>query len=69
MIEAVYYVFFWILIFEVAVFCFLNLPTPRGWKGKIVNFLTTSKAMNMIMKIHLGCCFLAAIFYYDCHTT
>lgn len=69
MIEAVYVVFFWILVLEVIVFCFLNMPTPRGWKSKVIKVLTTSATVKTLMKIHLGCCLLAGLFFYDCYRT
>ena len=65
MIDAVYVVFFWILVVEVAIFCFINLPTPRGWKGKLINFLTSSTKMRTFMKIHFGLCLLAGLFFLD----
>ena len=68
MIEAVYLIFFWILVVEVVVFCFLSI-TPVKWKGKVVKVLTTSSIVKTLMKAHLGCCLLAALFYYDCYST
>jgi hypothetical protein len=69
MIEAIYAIFFWILVLEVLVFMFLNMPTPRGWKAKVIKFLIHNKTLKTIMKIHLGCCFIAALFFYDCYRT
>ena len=42
MIELVYIVFFWFLLFEVVLFLLLNMPTPHGIKGKVTRFLTTN---------------------------
>lgn len=69
MIEAIYIIFFWILVLEVLLFMFLNMPTPRGWKSKIIKFLINNKSIKTIMKLHLGCCFVAALFFYDCYRT
>jgi len=67
MFDLVYSVFFMILLLEVGLFLFMNLPTPKGWKGKIVKFLNTNKSIKTIMKVHLGCCLLSAIFFMDCY--
>lgn len=65
MIELVYYVFMWGLVVETVIFLFLNLPTPRGIKGKIVDFLATHRFVGYLMYLHLGCCILAAFFFFD----
>lgn len=69
MIEFIYIIFFWFLILEVTVFVLLNIPTPHGFKGKIVRFLTTNKTVWMIMKIHLAACIIAAFFFFDLNQT
>ncbi len=68
MYEMVYPVFFWILVFEVFVFCLLNMPTPRGWKGKMIYFLTNSKMIKSIVMCHLIIIFLAVFFYIDANS-
>jgi hypothetical protein len=65
MIEIVYVVFFWALIIETVLFIFLNIPSPTGVKGKIVNFLTTHRYVTFVMYLHLIFCILAAFFYLD----
>lgn len=67
MFELVYTLFFFVLILEVVVFLFLNLPTPRGWKGVIIRFLNTNKHIRTLMRGHLGLCLIAAFFMYDCY--
>lgn len=67
MFELAYSFFFVVLLFEVVVFLFLNLPTPHGWKAVIIKFLNTNKHVKSVMRLHLGCCLLAGFFYYDCY--
>ncbi len=66
MFELVYTLFFFVLILEVIIFLFLNLPTPHGWKAVIIKFLNTNKHVKTLMKAHLGFCLLSAVFLYDC---
>lgn len=65
MIDAVYVVFLWALVAESIVFILLNIPTPRGAKGWMVNFLSTNKFVGYIMYAHLIFCILALFFYFD----
>jgi hypothetical protein len=69
MIEFIYPVFFWFLVVEVVLFSFLNLPSPKGWKGAVVNFLNTNIYVQKILKAHLWLCITALFFFYDCYTT
>jgi hypothetical protein len=69
MIEFIYPVFFWILVIEVAIFSFLNLPSPKGWKGAVVKFINTNIYVKKFLKVHLWICLLALFFFYDSYTT
>lgn len=69
MIEFIYPVFFWILVIEVAIFSFLNLPSPKGWKGAVVKFVNTNIYVKKFLKVHLWICLLALFFFYDSYTT
>jgi hypothetical protein len=69
MIEFIYPVFFWILVIEVAIFSFLNLPSPKGWKGTVVKFINTNIYVKKFLKVHLWICLLALFFFYDSYTT
>lgn len=69
MIEFIYPVFFWILVLEVFIFCFLNLPSPKGWKGAVVRFVNTNKYVKQFLKVHFWICFLALFFFYDSYNT
>jgi hypothetical protein len=53
----------------VLLFSFLNLPSPRGWKGAVVNFINTNLFVQKILKLHLWLCIAALFFFYDCYTT
>ena len=65
MFEIIYSIFFVVLVAEVVLFLFLTLPTPRGWKGTVVNFLNTNTTVQTIRKAHLGFCLIAAFFLWD----
>jgi hypothetical protein len=65
MFEIIYSIFLVVLIAEVLIFLFLTLPTPRGWKGKVVNFLNTNAAVQTLRKVHLAFCLIAAFFLWD----
>lgn len=67
MFELAYTLFFFVLVLEVLLFLFLNLPTPYGWKAVIIRFLNTNPKVKTIMKAHLGFCLLAGLFYFDCN--
>lgn len=65
MFELIYSIFFVVLIVEVVIFLFLTLPTPKGWKGIVVNFLNTNRSVQYLRKVHLGFCVIAALFLWD----
>jgi hypothetical protein len=66
MFELIYSGFFLVLLAEVVLFMFLNLPTPKGWKSKIIKFLNTNKSVKTVMKVHLGLCVISGLFFIDC---
>jgi hypothetical protein len=65
MFEIIYSLFFFVLVAEVLIFLFLTLPTPKGWKGKVVDFLNTNPSVQNIRKAHLGFCVVAGLFLWD----
>ena len=69
MIEFIYPVFFWILVAEVMLFSFLNMPSPRGWKAAVVRFINTNFYVQKFLKMHLWLCIAALFFFYDCYTS
>lgn len=69
MIEFVYTIFFFILALEVAIFGFLNLPSPKGWKGAVVKFINTNQSIRKFLKVHLWLMMVAAFFLYDCFSS
>jgi hypothetical protein len=66
MFEVAYSLFTFILLFEVLVFLFLNLPTPRGWKAVIIRFIATNKIVKVVLKVQYCIAIVAAIFFIDC---
>ena len=69
MINAAYIAFFWLLIFEVVLFLILSLPFPDTLRRKIVNTFTHTQMITFILRLHLGACILAAVFFVDLHQT
>ena len=69
MIDAIYILFFWLLIFEVILFLILALPFPDTLRRKIVNTFTKTSVMTFILRLHLGACILAALFFVDLYQT
>ena len=69
MIDAVYLIFFWLLVLEVIIFFIISMPLPDRFKRKVVNTVTQSQLMNIILKIHLGSCVLAGLFFLDLYQT
>jgi hypothetical protein len=67
MLEAVYFIFFWFLILQALIFLFLNLPSPRGVKGKLINFISNHKHIGYVVYVHVAFCLLAGFFMMDLH--
>jgi hypothetical protein len=65
MFEIIYSLFFVVLVAEVVAFLFLTLPTPRGWKATVINFLSTNHSVQTLRRVHLGFCGIAAFFLWD----
>jgi hypothetical protein len=66
MFGLIYTGFFFILVLEVLLFLFLNLPMPKGWKGRAISLIKQNKNLGTVVKIHLGCCLLSGLFLVDC---
>lgn len=69
MFDFVYGIFFIIMIFEMFLFLFLNLPFPKTWKGGVLQKFATSETGRAFVKVQLVLCLLVVIFYVDLHTT
>ena len=65
MFELVYTLFFWMMVLTIFFFCFLNLPTPKGWKGAVIKFLTTNTTVKNLLKLHLLLLVVACFFFLD----
>jgi len=68
MFEVAYTLFFFVLVLEVALFLFLNMPTPRGWKSVVVKFLNTNPTVKTILRAQVGFCVIAALFLVNCQS-
>jgi hypothetical protein len=68
MFEVAYTLFFFALVLEVALFLFLNVPTPRGWKAVVVKFLNTNPTVKTILRVQIGFCVIAALFLVNCQS-
>jgi hypothetical protein len=69
MFEIVYLVFYYIMIFEVAIFLFLTLPIPKGWKAAIFSRISNSTFIKSLIKIQIIICLIAVVFYFDSNST
>lgn len=65
MINLAYLVFFYILLAEVVLFLLLTLPTPPGFKSKLVRAFMGSGIRSSLMWVHLALCVLAGLFFLD----
>lgn len=65
MINLAYLVFFYILIAEVILFLLITLPTPAGFKSKVVRSFMGSGLRSSLMWVHLALCILAGLFFLD----
>ena len=65
MINLAYLVFFYILLGEVVLFLLITLPTPAGFKSKIVRSFMGSNIRSSLMWVHLALCVLAGLFFLD----
>lgn len=63
--ELAYTFFFWALLGESFVFILLNMPAPKGVKGKVLKFLSTNKIVSILMYVHLLLSLIALFFFFD----
>ena len=62
-------VFFWLIVLQVAVFGFLNIPSPVSWRAKLIKFISTNTYVRIILRYHLWLCIISAFFFYDMYGT
>jgi tellurite resistance protein TehA-like permease len=65
MFEIIFGAFFFLMLAEVILFIFLNLPFPKSWKSVIFKTVTESPSLKTFLKVQLLLCILAGLFYYD----
>lgn len=65
MFELIFGVFFLLMVAEVALFLFLNLPVPKRWKSSIFKAVAESSSLKTFLKVQLLLCLLAGLFYYE----
>ena len=65
MFEFIFGAFFILMVAEVALFLFLNLPFPKEWKSGIFKAVYRSKSLNTFLKIQLLLCVLSGLFNYE----
>ena len=65
MFEIVFRAFFYLMVGEVVIFVFLNLPFPKAWKAGIFRMVSESNYIKTFLKVQLLLCILAGVFYYD----
>lgn len=65
MFEIIYVAFFGLMIAEVVLFLFLNLPIPKLWKSFIYKTVKDSQGIKTFLKVQILLCILAGLFYID----
>jgi hypothetical protein len=58
-------VFFWLIVFQVGIFAFLNIPSPVSWRATFIRFINTNYYVRVILRYHLWLCLISAFFFYD----
>lgn len=65
MFEVIFIAFFLLMVAEVLLFLFLNLPFPKSWKSAIFRKVAESESLKTFLKVQLLLCILAGLFYMD----
>ncbi len=65
MFELIFGVFFILMLAEVGLFLFLNLPVPKRWKSAIFRAVAESHSLKTFLKVQLLLCLMAGLFYYE----
>ncbi len=69
MFDLIYGGFFLLMVAEMGLFVFLNLPFPKSWKASIHSTLGNSNFVRTFVKIQIVLCILVVIFYIDLSRT
>lgn len=65
MFDFIYVTFFFLMLAEMVLFIFLNLPFPKTWKAGIIEGLAGSPTAKSLFKVQLVLCLLVLLFYVD----
>lgn len=65
MFDLIYVAFFFLMVAEMVLFLFLNLPFPKAWKKGIFLSLADSSTARTLFRAQLALCLLVVIFYVD----
>jgi hypothetical protein len=65
MFEIIFGAFFVLMLCEVVLFLFLNLPFPKSWKSSIFRTVAENPSLKTFLKVQLLLCILAGLFYYE----
>ncbi len=65
MFELIFGVFFVLMMAEVVLFLFLNLPVPKHWKSLIFKAVASSPSLKTFLKVQVLLCLMAGLFYYE----
>ena len=63
----IYIAFFFLMVAEIILFLFLNLPFPKTWKGGIFQQLSISSTARTALKVQLVLCIMVLFFFVDLH--
>ena len=69
MFDLVYQVMFGVMVIEMIIFLFLNLPFPKTWKHGFFDNLTTSSFFKNAFKIQVVLCLVVIFLYVDLSRT
>ena len=69
MIEFIYIVFFWLIVLQIGIFAFLNIPAPTSWRASLIIFINTNYYIRVVLRYHLWLCIISAFFFYDSYGT
>ncbi len=65
MFQIIFGAFYYLMVVEVIIFMFLNLPFPKEWKSFIFKTVAENPHFKTFLKAQLLLCIIAGLFYYD----
>ena len=67
MFDLIYQAMFGLMVIEMVLFLFLNLPFPKTWKAGFFENLATSNFFKSAFKIQLVLCLIVVFLFVDLH--